>query len=334
MAKVNHFKGKDPIKWVAGIVTFKSVHMGEIYPGVSLRLQAHANNVEKIFSIHPGADPKKIQLSLDGAKSLRLTAEGELEVNAGAGTMRFTKPVAYQQINGSKAPVDVAYTVEGGSYGFQLAAYDTTKELIIDLLIRAVFKCAPDTASMPTCMAADMDGNIYVAGKSADRFTVFKFDGRLETLLTSATFGAEYYSDNYNKVHDIAVDSQGAIYIAGCTEDEKFPVTDGAFDTVLDISGSGLFAPDGFVIKYNAELNTILAATFIGGDGIEQVADMVIGTDGRVYVCGGTDSTNFPVTEACHDSTFNGFYTRHYGSDFHRGDGFFTIIDPTFATLK
>ena len=61
IAKVSHFQGQDPDKWVTDIPTFNSVHMGEIYQGVSLKLQAHANNVEKIFFVHPGSDPKKIQ---------------------------------------------------------------------------------------------------------------------------------------------------------------------------------------------------------------------------------------------------------------------------------
>jgi hypothetical protein len=59
--------------------------------------------------------------------------------------------------------VDVAYTVKGSSYGFELAAYDNTKELIIDPLITAYFQGATDTYTLPTCLAADDQGNIYTA---------------------------------------------------------------------------------------------------------------------------------------------------------------------------
>ena len=183
IAKVNHFKGKDPQKWVTDITTFNSVDIGEIYRGVSLRLQARGNNVEKIFTIYPGADPNKIQLNITGANALRLTENDELEVDTGAGLMRFTKPVAYQLINGRKSLVDAAYTVQGTLYGFKLADYDKTKELIIDPLITAFFLGSPDTMTMPTCLAADNQGNIFAAGFSANKYAVFKFDGELKTFL-------------------------------------------------------------------------------------------------------------------------------------------------------
>ncbi|MEJ2642357.1 MAG: hypothetical protein P8010_22595 [Desulfosarcinaceae bacterium] len=130
VAKANYFEGKDSQKWVTDIPTFNSVNMGAVYPGVSLKLQAHGNNVEKIFAVRPGVDPKRIRLDIDGAKALRMTTKGELEVHTGTGSLRFTRPVAFQWIDGIKTPVDIAYTVKGKSYGFKLAAYDTTKELI------------------------------------------------------------------------------------------------------------------------------------------------------------------------------------------------------------
>jgi hypothetical protein len=292
--------------------------MGEIYAGISLRLQARGNNVEKIFSVHPGADPHKIRLNITGAKTLRLTPQGELDVDTGAGSMRFTKPVAYQRIDGKKTTVDVAYTVNGSAYGFELAAYDTSEELIIDPLIRAVFKGVPDEKTLPTCIAADSDGNIYVAGISAGQFAVFKFDSRLETLLTSAIFGSRS-SFSYHEVHDIAVDHQGAIYIAGSTRDENFPVMNGAFDTEFDITGWDSEAAEGFIIKYNGDLNTILASTYIGVGNLDAASGLAIDPDNNVYVVGHTTDpvtspesgiTPFPTTPGAYDTNPGGFRNR------------------------
>ena len=307
IAKVNHFKGKDPRKWVTGISTFNSVNMTEIYPGVSVTLQAHGNNVEKIFDVHPGADPNKIRLNIIGANALRLTENGELEVNTRAGSMRFTHPVAYQRINGEKKPIDVAYTVRGMSYGFELAAYDRTKELIIDPLITAKFQGIADNKTMPTCMAADGQGNIYVAGYAANQYAVFKFDGKLKTLLSSALFSSLSWSrEGHPCIYDIAVDQQDAVYLVGGTTDKDFPVTGGALDT--DFNGgqySGLKS-DGFVIKFNADLNAIQSSTFIGEDGHDVAYGIAIARDGTVYVVGetsnpGTDAIPFPTSPDAYD---------------------------------
>jgi hypothetical protein len=305
-ARVSYFRGKDPQKWVTDIPTFDCVNMGEITPGISLKLKAHGNNVEKIISVLPGADPQKIQLLIEGAKELRLTAEGELEVHTGAGSLRFSQPLAYQWIDGKKAPVDVAYTIKGRSYGFKLAAYDQTKELIIDPLITAIFAGTTGEETRPSCMAADSQGNIYVAGKSAGQLAVFKFDIGLEKLLGSALFGKYLDGWPYRNIFDIAIDDQDAIYLVGGTMDSNFPVTEGAFDTEIG-GGEG---EDGFVIKFNADLNTILASTFIGKKETDVAFGLTLDPNDNVYVVGmtvnpdfqGDGPTPFPTSPGAYDT--------------------------------
>jgi hypothetical protein len=307
VAKVNHFQGQDPKKWLRNLSTYDTVDMGEVYPGVQLTLKAHGNNVEKIFHVHPGTDSQKIRLTIDGAQTLKLTSKGELQVDTGAGAMRFARPVAYQWVDGRKIAVDAAYTVNGKSYGFQVAAYDRTKELIIDPLITAIFHGATDTYTLPTCIAADSQGNIYVAGISERQFAVFKFDNRLETMLGAALFGSDHNNRNEKtRLYDIAIDSQDAIYLVGSTDDENFPVTEGAFDAVLD-GGEFLWLSDGFVTKYNADLNTLLASTFIGEDGFDAAYGIAVAQDNTVYVVGEAESpdpnqTPFPTSPNAYDT--------------------------------
>ena len=309
IAKVSHFRGKDPAKWVKDLSTFNTVDMGEIYKGIRLNLQAHGNNVEKIFHVQPGADSKWIQLTIEEADALRLTPQGELEVKTGNGSMRFTRPVAYQHIDGKKTAVDVAYTVSKKSYGFQVGAYDQTKELIIDPLITAFFQGATDTYTLPTCSAADTQGNIYVAGISAHQYAVFKFDNRIELMLSSALFGSDYIGRSGVRVHEIAVVRDESVYLVGDTKDETFPVTEGAFDTSIG-GGEYSIESDGFVIKYNADLNNLLSSTYIGGDKDDVAYGITIAQDDTVYVAGATsspilgsqDKTPFPTSPDAYDT--------------------------------
>jgi hypothetical protein len=336
VTKANYFKGKDPRKWVTDIPTFNCVNMGEIYLGVSLKLQAHGNNVEKIFAVRPGADPDRIRLNVDGAKALRMTTKGELEVNTGAGSLRFTKPVAYQRIDGRKIPVEVAYSVKGRSYGFKLAAYDQTKELIIDPLITAVFQGSTETQSRVTCMATDSNGNIYVAGRSADHLAVLKYDGKLKELLASAIFADapdDYHNYRAPNVYDIAVDSTDGIYLAGRTTDENFPVTEGAFDTEFTVSGYSTEASDGFVIKYNANLNTILASTYIGAGNLDTVFGLAVDPTGNVYVAGETaNPVSNPSGNIAPFPTTEGAYDRAPGS-FRKTKAFIARLDNNLQNL-
>ena len=73
-AQVSYFIGNDPGRWRSGIPTYESVGLGEVWPGVFLSLRAHGDNVEKLFTVRPGAEPSLIRMRIAGAKSLRVDA--------------------------------------------------------------------------------------------------------------------------------------------------------------------------------------------------------------------------------------------------------------------
>ena len=100
--KVNYFIGNDKSKWKTDIATYNSVSLGEVYAGVELELKAYGKRVEKVFTVNPGADPKAINLKIEGAKSLKVNEQGELEIKTGLGEVRYSKPLAYQERNGKK----------------------------------------------------------------------------------------------------------------------------------------------------------------------------------------------------------------------------------------
>ena len=112
LAKVNYFTGNDPSGWKTNISTFEEVDMGEIYEGISLRLKAHGNTVEKYFSVKPaqtGGDKRKNRR----AKALRINKNGRIEAETDAGVVTFSRPFAYQEIDGKKVDVAVDYRIIG-----------------------------------------------------------------------------------------------------------------------------------------------------------------------------------------------------------------------------
>jgi len=111
--KINYFKGKDQNKWKTNIPSYKSVSLGEVYKGVELTLKAYGKNVEKIFKVLPGKDPGEIKVTLEGVKGLEVNEQGELEGVTGAGSIKFTKPIAYQEIDGKRQFIEVTYANKG-----------------------------------------------------------------------------------------------------------------------------------------------------------------------------------------------------------------------------
>src|SRR5690606_22779183 len=54
-ARVSYFRGRDPARWRSAVSTYAQLSLGEVWPGVEVRLAARARNVEKLFVVRPGA---------------------------------------------------------------------------------------------------------------------------------------------------------------------------------------------------------------------------------------------------------------------------------------
>jgi hypothetical protein len=105
---------------VSGIPTYSSVSLGEVYNGIELKLKAYGNNVEKLFFVQPGSDPVSITVRLSGAGSIKANEAGELEAATELGVVRFTRPVAYQVIDGKRIEIPVNYMPHAPNSAFRI----------------------------------------------------------------------------------------------------------------------------------------------------------------------------------------------------------------------
>ena len=305
-AKVSYYPGRDKTKWRSNVPTYEQISMGRVASGIKMALSARGNNVEKLFFVEPGADPTDIHLKVEGAKSLTVKDNGELELATASGVMRFSKPIAYQEIGGGRRMVEVSYKVKKNIYGFAFENYDTSKELVIDPLI-TVFPIIQGsrTHNLMMALAKDQEGNIYAAGASHSELSIFKMDSQLENILASTYFSedARYTTD---MIFCMAIDSQGNVIVSGTTLNPDYPVTDGCYDNRIDdLTYSA--QDEGFVTKFSEDLQTIVASTFIGGDRWDGINAMVVDEKDQIYVAGysslssSDDDQQFPVTDGAWD---------------------------------
>jgi len=94
-------------------------------------------------------------------------------------------------------------------------------------------------------------------------------------------------------------DSDGNIFVSGYTYSGDFPTTIGSYDQT--INGDS----DIFVSKLNQTLTSLLASTFLGGNG-EEVAYLDLDDRGKVILGGSTSSSNFPLTPDAYINTRSG----------------------------
>ncbi|MEM4720700.1 MAG: SBBP repeat-containing protein [Candidatus Methanomethylicaceae archaeon] len=290
-----------------------------------MNLKVNNKNIEKVFTIDRGGNPEEIQIKIDGISSLRIDPEDQLELVGDFGTMKMTKPIAYQMVDGKKVMVEAKYRITSKeTYGFEVGDYDKSIPLIIDPLPlpQATF-LGGNSEDRAYSIALNSNDQVYIVGYtgSADfdvtggveynhggqgdlDVFVAKLDNDLQTLISVAFIGGN--KNDYGT--SIAIDEGGGIYIGGYTYSADFPTVQGAFDTTYN-GGA-----DGFVVRLSGDLNSLLSSTLIGGSNSDYVNGIALDGLGNIYLTGWTLSIEdsppskiqFPKTIGAYDSPSHG----------------------------
>jgi hypothetical protein len=310
--KSNYFIGQDPKKWHTAIPHFAKVRYDKVYPGVDVVYHGNQQQLEFDFVVAPGANPKAITLGLEGARQVQIDARGDLVLQTTAGEIRLHKPRLYQP---GKAESARRETLSGGyvlkgprQVGFELAAYDTSRPLIIDPVLSYSTYLGGSAYDQGNGIAVDAFGNAYVTGfTNSTKFPTTP--GSYDTTAASADIfvsklnpgvaGAAslvystYLGGGRNDFgKSIAVDSSGNAYVTGQTFSSDFPTTVGAFQTAL----GGI--ADAFVAKLSADGSSLVYSTYLGGAGLDQGRAIALDALNNAYLTGFTYSNNFPTMNA------------------------------------
>jgi len=133
-------------------------------------------------------------------------------------------------------------------------------------------------------------------------------------------------------IRDVAIDSDGNIYVVGGTASSDFPVTTGAVQTTFSTGGGSQGSAgdhDAYVAKLDAN-GQLLWATFLGGPNYDRAYAVEVDDAGNVYV-GGRAGDGFPTTPGSAQPTFGGDANpnRLYGAQ----DGFVAKLSTDGAQL-
>ena len=95
---------------------------------------------------------------------------------------------------------------------------------------------------------------------------------------------------------EIDIDQQNNVYIATCTNSPDFPIVNGIQNTLKGDQ-------DGCVVKMDNQLSSIVWSTYIGGSNDDAIYSLALDTNDNIYVTGGTNSMNLPVSTNAYQNT-------------------------------
>jgi hypothetical protein len=318
--RVSFFVGNDPSKHKTNLSTYRYVSLGEVWSGIEVKLKATQKTVEKLFYVKPGADPSKIVVEVGGAKSLKLSKDGEIIIQTGLGELKLSKPIAWQEKDGKKLPVEVSYKLLGKNrYSFEVAKADPSLPIVIDPILQATYLGGNGRDEAYAIAIHPQTGEVYVAGYTestkfpkttggaqanyggggfGDAF-VARLNKELTQILQSTYLGG---SDSDSAGALVIHPKTGEVYVAGSTLSKNFPNTTGGAQAVY---GGGYY--DAFVVRLNKELTQVLQSTYLGGSGSDSALALAIHPiTGEVYVAGETKSKDFPKTDGGAQTTNGG----------------------------
>ena len=332
--KSNYFVGNDASKWQTDVAHYARVSYQSVYPGVDLAFHGAQRQTEFDFIVAPEANPAPIGFHFMGARAIKTDGSGNLVIASAAGNILLHKPVAYQQQNGVRQPVDARFLLKADNQvAFELGSYDRSRELVIDpsavYLYSTYLGGTGDDEGQG--IAFDSTGNAYVTGQTASS-NFPTTTGVLQTTLKSTggnVFVTKLSPDGANLVYStyvggsglpfgdsgnaIAVNlTSGAAYVTGGTSSSDFPTTTGAFQTSFKGSTN-----NAFVFELSPSGGSLTYSTYLGGTGADYAFGIALATDssGDVFVVGKTSSTNFPTLNPIQaallsGSTYGGFVTK------------------------
>ncbi len=308
----NYFIGNDRSQWHSNVTQYARVSYRDVYPGVDMTSHGEQKQLEFDFIVAPNASAAPIRLGVSGAKRVATDDSGNLVLASSAGDVLLRKPVAYQQQDGARQPVDARFVMQAhNQISLKIGNYDRSRELVIDPSVTYATYLGGTLEDDAYGIAIDANGEAYVTGQttSTDFPTVAggvktTNSGVFDAFVTkiSADGSSLVYStyiggSGEDSGNAIAVDGSGNAFVAGGTGSTDFP-HNGGYQTALK-------GPlDAFVFELNSTGTALTYSTYLGGTGDDYASGIAI-LGGNAYVVGSTFSLDFPTLNPI-QSTLNG----------------------------
>lgn len=309
----HYLTSADPGRWITHLPQYARVELPQVYRGIDLAYYGNAGQLEYDFIVAPRAEPRRIAIAVHGARRLEVDGEGQLLMHTPSGVVAWKKPVAYQDVAGTRRAVPVAYALRGANrFGFRVGHYDRRETLVIDPVLAYSTLLGGTAADHANAIAVDASGSAVITGQMGSNAFVAKLNPGGTALVYSTVLGP-------GRGTGVALQG-GHAYVTGAAPD-TFPVTPGAYDDALP-------GDNAFVAKLTPDGSGLVYSALVGG-GLTQGAAIAVDAAGNAYVTGTTQSPAFPTSAGAFQPTRPTLGQVFLGDI----DAFFFKLDATGSAL-
>jgi hypothetical protein len=304
---------------VTGARNYREVLYSGLYDGIDLIYHFTDDKLKYDFLIGPGADASVITIKYDGVEALSMDeGNGDLLIATSVGTIRDEAPVAFQDGPSGRNEIPTSFRLHVDStIRIDVEEYDPELPLTIDPGITFSTYVGGSDVEWNHDMFVDDTGDVYLVGMmdsddfptTAGSYMPSVMNGsrsgyviKLKSDGTEALYSTHLGGSYYDGINSIDVDTSGNVCVVGLTASDDFPITAGAVQDTLAVSGHA----DLFITMLNETGSAIVYSTYLGGRGVEQNNGVHLDDLGNIYLSGLTDSRDFPTVAGSFDTTHNG----------------------------
>ena len=208
-----------------------SVSFPEVWAGVGVVYEKGSGSIVKsTYTVSAGASERAVeQIRLSYNRPVHTDENGNLVIGYPTGSIVEEAPVAWQEIDGARNPVRVAFTcLSENEVGFTVGDYDSRYALVIDPNLTWNTFLGGSGIDRGYGITMDSDGNVYVVGYSTATWGTNPLRAFTTTNpATSDAFAAKLNSSGTLQWHTflggsgndrgygITMDSDGNVYVVG-----------------------------------------------------------------------------------------------------------------------
>lgn len=244
-----------------GLHGYNKLIYPNLYTNIDLHYSSNAYGVKAYFVVKPGADPRQIELVMQGMQSNAISGNN-LVVSGLLGDIVLRQPNVYNISGGVNVPVTgTGWAISSNTVSFNTAAYNNAQPLVIEFSLASGavgfnLSAAGPSDNIDWCtyygntstdgfarMAVDKDNNKYFGGTSSgNNYPTFggvyqgTYPGGIAVVITKFNQNNERRKSTYyggtstsstNSVRSvlggIAVDSLQRVFFTGTTNNNDFP---------------------------------------------------------------------------------------------------------------
>lgn len=348
LGRRDYRRGPDPRAWALDAPAHERLRLRGVWPEIDLVLRPGRGAGERLaydLELEPGASLSSVVFRVRGAQGLHLegrdsgtegpAGEAGLVLETELGPVVLGAPVSWTILPcGERRPHPVRFRRLGPErFGFEGPPPPEGATLVVDPGVVWSTYLGDTDEDRVHAIAPHPGGHVITGTTRSPLFPRVRGSYDIDKAAGYDAFVTWLRSDIGWPVRStflggagddlgegLAVGIGGEVWVGGASSSPDLPVTAGAHDTT---HGGGW---DGFLARFSAGGDQLLACTYLGSSGDDHVTDLGLDAQGRPVVCGRTGSATFPAV--------GGFDTTFGGGVFGGGDAFVARLDAGLATLE